>query len=77
MESFGIRGVHVPLVTPFGVDGGVDLRALEGLAREVLEAGADGIVALGTTGETATLDAGEKAAVVEVCGRVCRERGRC
>ncbi|MGC0418945.1 4-hydroxy-tetrahydrodipicolinate synthase [Embleya sp. AB8] len=68
------RGLLVPLVTPFSADGEhVDLDALAGLAHEVLAAGAAGLVALGTTGEPATLDAAEKRDVVEVCARVCRE----
>lgn len=49
--------------------------ALEALAHEVLDAGASGIVALGTTGEPAGLDEAERDLVTEVCARVCRERG--
>ena len=69
------RGIHVPVITPFTADGGIAARALEALAHTVLDEGADGIVALGTTAEAATLDTREKAAVVDVCARVCRERG--
>lgn len=69
-----LGGIHVPLVTPFTPDGRIALEALEGLAHTVLDAGAAGLVALGTTGEPATLTPEEKAAVVEVCARVCRER---
>ncbi|MFI8521658.1 dihydrodipicolinate synthase family protein [Streptomyces sp. NPDC085481] len=74
-QDFIPYGIHVPLVTPFGQDGRPDLDALEGLARSVLDAGAAGIVALGTTGEAGTLDAGERRAVVDSCARVCREHG--
>ncbi|WP_079122896.1 dihydrodipicolinate synthase family protein [Streptomyces abyssalis] len=73
-QDTSLRGIHVPLVTPFTADGRIATEALEELARDVLDAGADGIVALGSTGEAAALDAGEKAAVVDVCARVCRER---
>ena len=69
------RGIHVPLVTPFTAEGRIATEALEGLAHGVLEAGADGIVALGSTGEASALDAEEKDRVIEVCARVCRERG--
>lgn len=68
-------GIHVPLITPFDVDGSVDAAALERLANEVLDDGAEGLVALGTTAEVATLDEGEKALVRETVGRVCRGRG--
>ncbi|MFJ5588180.1 4-hydroxy-tetrahydrodipicolinate synthase [Streptomyces noursei] len=69
-----LEGIHVPLVTPFAADGRIAEEALERLARELLDAGAAGLVALGTTGEPATLKAAEKTTVVEVCARVCRER---
>jgi 4-hydroxy-tetrahydrodipicolinate synthase len=68
-------GVHVPLITPFTSSGTVALEALERLAHEVLEGGAAGLVALGTTAEAATLTGEEKARVVDVLARVCRERG--
>ncbi|MFD8143143.1 dihydrodipicolinate synthase family protein [Streptomyces sp. NPDC059708] len=70
-----LHGIHVPLVTPFGRDGEVCAGALEALAHEVLDAGASGIVALGTTAETAALEEAERDLVTGVCARVCRERG--
>jgi 4-hydroxy-tetrahydrodipicolinate synthase len=70
-----LRGIYVPLVTPFETDGTVALNALEELARSVLAEGAAGLVALGTTGEPALLSAREKSDVVAVCARVCRELG--
>ncbi|MCG6493132.1 dihydrodipicolinate synthase family protein [Kitasatospora sp. A2-31] len=70
-----LKGIYVPLVTPFAADGSVALDALDKLARSVLAEGAAGLVALGTTGEPATLDAAEKAAVVEVCAAACAELG--
>nr|WSX77676.1 dihydrodipicolinate synthase family protein [Streptomyces sp. NBC_00899] len=67
--------LYVPLVTPFAADGGVDYRALEALARDVLAQGADGLVALGTTGEPGSLDEEERGRVAELVGRVCRAAG--
>src|SRR5215469_490935 len=69
-----MEGLHVPLITPFTTDGDVALDVLEKLAHAVIEAGAAGLVALGTTGEPATLTAAERHAVLDVCARVCRER---
>jgi 4-hydroxy-tetrahydrodipicolinate synthase len=69
-----LQGIYVPLITPFAEDGTVAARSLADLAHAVLDDGAAGIVALGTTAETATLDAGERRTVVDVCARVCRER---
>lgn len=71
----GLRGVYLPLITPFAPDGSVALEALEALANRYLDAGATGLVPLGTTGESPMLEADEKRAVVEVCSRVSVERG--
>ncbi|TWS19894.1 4-hydroxy-tetrahydrodipicolinate synthase [Tsukamurella asaccharolytica] len=68
-----LTGLHVPLVTPFAADGTVDLASLERLAHESLADGADGLVALGTTGEPATLTPAERAAVTDRIGGVCAE----
>ncbi len=70
-----IEGLHVPLVTPFDRAGAVDLAALERLAARVLDGGADGLVALGTTAEAATLTLAERDAVVDRCAGICAERG--
>jgi 4-hydroxy-tetrahydrodipicolinate synthase len=70
-----LRGLYVPLITPFTNDGAVALDALEKLAHTVIDDGADGFVALGTTGEPATLNEDERRAVLDVCARVSRERG--
>jgi 4-hydroxy-tetrahydrodipicolinate synthase len=69
-----LNGLYVPLITPFQTDGAVALDALETLAYRVLDAGATGVVALGTTGEPAALSGSEQRAVVDVAARVCRER---
>lgn len=71
-----LRGIHVPLITPFTGDGAaVDLEALERLAHRVVDNGAAGLVALGTTAEAASLDADERAAIAATCRRVAGERG--
>lgn len=70
-----LSGIFVPVVTPFAADGSVALDALAALAGRVLEDGAAGLVALGTTGEPATLSAAEQAAVVDTCQLVCARYG--
>ncbi|MEV6860324.1 4-hydroxy-tetrahydrodipicolinate synthase [Streptosporangium subroseum] len=69
-----LRGVHIPLITPFAENGELAVEALEGLAHAVLDEGAAGLVALGTTAEVAMLSEEERRAVLETCARVCRER---
>jgi 4-hydroxy-tetrahydrodipicolinate synthase len=70
-----LRGLYVPLITPFTAEGDLAPGALEELAHAVIGAGAAGLVALGTTGEPATLTAAERRAVLDICAGVCRERG--
>jgi 4-hydroxy-tetrahydrodipicolinate synthase len=57
-------GIWVPLVTPFAADGAVDHSALHGLVKRYAEAHVSGLVALGTTGEPASLDEAEQDAVL-------------
>lgn len=56
-------GIWIPLITPFA-DGAVDHAALRALVRRYADAGIAGLVALGTTGEPAALDAAEQDAVL-------------
>lgn len=58
------RGSLVALITPMKADGSLDWDALEKLVEWHIEQGTDGIVAVGTTGESATLDMQEHAAVI-------------
>ncbi|GBC76622.1 4-hydroxy-tetrahydrodipicolinate synthase [bacterium HR08] len=68
------RGCFVALVTPFRRDGQVDYERLEALVDFQLEAGMDGLVPCGTTGESATLHPEEQR---EIIRRVVeRVRGR-
>ena len=60
-------GSNVALVTPMHEDGRVDDQALGRLVEFHVEEGTDGIVAVGTTGESATLSVEEHCTVV---GRV-------
>jgi 4-hydroxy-tetrahydrodipicolinate synthase len=69
-----LRGLYVPVITPFAADGSVAIDALQRLCHEYLDAGAAGIVALGTTGESTALDHDEKRAVIDACSGVCAER---
>ncbi|MCZ7530319.1 MAG: 4-hydroxy-tetrahydrodipicolinate synthase [Acidimicrobiia bacterium] len=70
-----LRGVYVPLITPFAADGSVALDAIEHLCGEYLGAGATGIVALGTTGESPALNAQERHDVISACASVCAAKG--
>ena len=57
-------GVYTAIVTPFRDDGEIDLGAFRDLINLQLEAGVDGIVPVGTTGESPTLDFEEHSRVI-------------
>ena len=73
--SPSLRGVYVPLITPFAEDGTVDRDSLRRLAGDVLDGGAAGLVALATTGEATSLTDEERDEVVGVFAEVCADRG--
>ncbi len=72
MEKFA--GTGVALVTPFNEDLSIDRESLVSLVEHVIEGGVDFLVVLGTTAESATLTAEEKAEVVELVAEVNRKR---
>jgi 4-hydroxy-tetrahydrodipicolinate synthase len=70
-----IEGSIVALVTPMEQDGALDVESLNRLIEFHIEQGTDGIVAVGTTGESATLDEAEHCEVIRlvvdrVAGRI-------
>jgi 4-hydroxy-tetrahydrodipicolinate synthase len=60
-----IQGSIVALVTPMEENGAVDWGSLERLVHFHIESGTDALVAVGTTGESATLDEDEHCAVIK------------
>jgi 4-hydroxy-tetrahydrodipicolinate synthase len=56
--------VLTAMVTPFAADGSLDLDAVGALATHLVDAGNDGIVVNGTTGESPTTSDSEKDAIV-------------
>lgn len=68
-----IEGCLTALVTPFR-DGKVDFDVLAKLVDWQIEQGVDGIVSVGTTGESATLDVEEHVAVIAATVKASRGR---
>jgi 4-hydroxy-tetrahydrodipicolinate synthase len=66
MPSFQLRGVFVPLVTPFDSAGQVDPVALRRLVDYLIDAGVHGLFVGGTTGEFALLTTAERCEVARV-----------
>ena len=67
------EGVLTALVTPFR-DGEIDETALRALVERQIEAGIDGLVPCGSTGESATLSHAEHRRVVEIVVHATRGR---
>lgn len=67
------EGCFTALVTPF-VNGKVDFDGLAKLVDWQIENGVDGIVSVGTTGESATLDVDEHVAVITATVKAARGR---
>lgn len=68
------HGSMVALVTPMHDDGSLDFKALERLVEFHIENGTDAIVAVGTTGESATLDHDEHCLVIRKTVEFARGR---
>src|SRR4051812_42663457 len=67
------RGTYTALVTPFR-DGVVDASALEKLIESQIAAGINGVVAIGTTGETPTLSYDEREQVIRLAVEIANKR---
>ncbi|MBS1217922.1 MAG: 4-hydroxy-tetrahydrodipicolinate synthase, partial [Proteobacteria bacterium] len=64
-ELTGIRGSMVAIVTPMADDGALDLDAFRKLLDWHIAEGTDGIVVVGTTGESPTVDFDEHRLLIE------------
>ena len=70
-----LRGAFTALVTPFTRDGDLDEAALRRLLERQLDAGIDGLVPVGTTGEAPTLSSDERDRVIELTVQAVHDRG--
>ena len=68
------KGAYTAIVTPFDRHGSVDYGALRALVEMQIAAGIDGIVPVGTTGESPTLDFPEHEKVIETTIEASRGR---
>lgn len=66
MQTHGLRGVVVPIITPFDGEENVDEAGLRRLIRRLAEAGVHGLFAGGSAGEGPLLPAGQWRTMAEV-----------
>lgn len=69
-----LQGSLVAIVTPLNKSGDVDYASLENLLNWHIEEGTDGIVSVGTTGESATLDVKEHIEVIDFTVKYINKR---
>ena len=62
------------MVTPFQADGQIDFEGLKNLIEHLIDGGVQYLVSLGTTGESATLNASERKQVWEFTAKVVNKR---
>ena len=68
------KGSMVALITPMRSDGSVDEKAFAEFVEWQIAEGTEGLVPVGTTGESPTLSHEEHKRVVEICVEVARGR---
>ncbi len=67
-----IKGTYTAIVTPFTAGGAVDYDVFKKLIEFQIEGGVDGIVPVGTTGESPTLSVDEHLKVIATTVEVCK-----
>ncbi len=74
MSKIDIKGVITAIVTPMKADGSIDWNSLERLVDQQIAAGISGLVPMGTTGESPTLDYDEHIEVIRFVAEKARKR---
>lgn len=67
-----LQGSITALITPFTTDGAIDAKAFQDFVAWQIAEGTDGVVPVGTTGESPTLSHDEHKRVVELCIEVAK-----
>ena len=74
LNANSLEGTYTALITPFTENGEIDFQAFSSLVERQIDAGIDGLVPCGTTGEAATMEPAEQAALIAVCVEVAAGR---
>ena len=67
VESSPLRGIFTALATPFDTDGNLDRKAYENLIDHQIIGGVQGLVPVGTTGESPSLSIDEHKRAIDLC----------
>ena len=67
-------GAYTAIVTPFNADGSIDYGKFRALIDMQAEGGVDGIVPVGTTGESPTISFEEHDKIITTSVEACKDR---
>lgn len=70
METNKFKGLGIAMVTPFDIEGNIDIEALQKLTTFLIEGGVDYLVVQGTTGESPVLSKYEKQRILDTVSEV-------
>jgi 4-hydroxy-tetrahydrodipicolinate synthase len=73
-KQFDFKGTGVAVITPFKTNGDVDFKALSKTVEHLIRGKVEYLVVMGTTGESATLEKGEKDSVISHIREVSDKR---
>lgn len=68
------KGLYTAIITPFQQNGSLDKKALFQLIDKQIESKVDGIVIMGTTGESPTISTEEHDEIIQLCVRYINKR---
>ena len=67
-------GLHTALITPFQHDKSIDYESLTNLIHEQVEHDVDGIVVLGTTGESPVISESESEKIIKLAVKIAKDK---
>ena len=67
-----IRGIYVPMVTPFDANNQIDVATLKTLTQTLIDSGVHGLVVCGTTGEYYTFSDEERELVLSTVAAIAK-----
>ena len=69
-----MQGLHTAIITPFNPDGSFDHKSFEKIINAQIDGGVDGILVLGTTGESPTISVEEHDEIIKIAVEITAGR---
>ncbi len=71
---FRFEGIYTPVVTPFNHNGGVNFDALRAVIEKLIEAGVNGLISGGSTGENYAQSVAERVEIAQFTREISQDR---